>query len=405
MSVEVIVRLEKQKKSTKELPVCVRIIQNRRTMYKTICHVLKDNWDFSKNEVKKSDPNAQEKNCLLSSKKAEFEKVVLRQNIDSGEFTIESIRTQITKRVFLDFFEYAESYNQQLQERGNYALYKRYKTIVDKFKRYCQSEKMDVRKINAELINSYRYYLTRELRNCPNTITSNLKIISKYIRDIYHANKLDEKENPFNNIKLKLQETNREHLTPEEIGKIESLKLTPLNRLYDAKEIFLFENYTGIRIADILTLKWKSYKGKELRFLIRKTKKNIILPLCDKADRMIQIRQHRLRHHKIDINPDAYIFNILPQNFEKLNAEEALNAINSSTAIINAKLKEIAVAVGIKKKISTHVGRHTFATTLISRGAGIYDVQELLGHANIKTTMIYAKVVDERKRKVINLLN
>ena len=60
---------------------------------------------------------------------------------------------------------------------------------------------------------------------------------------------------------------------------------------------------------------------------------------------------------------------------------------------------------GITKRVSFHSARHTFATLLLTYGTDLYTVSKLLGHTNIKTTQIYAKVIDEKKAEAVNLLN
>ena len=67
-------------------------------------------------------------------------------------------------------------------------------------------------------------------------------------------------------------------------------------------------------------------------------------------------------------------------------------------------LKQWAETAGIKKNVTFHVGRHTYATLLLYYGADLYTVSKLLGHTDIKTTQIYAKVMDETKRKAVNLI-
>ena len=67
-------------------------------------------------------------------------------------------------------------------------------------------------------------------------------------------------------------------------------------------------------------------------------------------------------------------------------------------------LSSWAEDAGLKKHITYHVSRHTFATLTLTYGADLYTVSKLLGHSNIQTTQIYAKIVDENKRKAVNLI-
>jgi len=70
----------------------------------------------------------------------------------------------------------------------------------------------------------------------------------------------------------------------------------------------------------------------------------------------------------------------------------------------DARLHTLIRHAGINKKVSFHVGRHTFATLTLTYGADLYTISKLLGHCNIRTTQIYAKIVDEQKRKAVNLI-
>ncbi|WP_304487068.1 tyrosine-type recombinase/integrase [Dysgonomonas sp. ZJ709] len=111
------------------------------------------------------------------------------------------------------------------------------------------------------------------------------------------------------------------------------------------------------------------------------------------AMEIIEKRRRRNRNkNNGEINLNDYIFNILDVDLDKATKRQIHNAISSATAIINKRLKEIAIKAQIKKNLSTHVSRHSFATLLISSGEDIYTVSKLLGHTNVKTTQIYAKV-------------
>ena len=92
-------------------------------------------------------------------------------------------------------------------------------------------------------------------------------------------------------------------------------------------------------------------------------------------------------------------------DIETVSAQEALNAISSATAIINRKLKIIAEKAGINKKLSTHVGRHSFATMLVTGDVNLLTVRDLLGHGDVRVTQIYARVISKKKEDAINILN
>ena len=67
-------------------------------------------------------------------------------------------------------------------------------------------------------------------------------------------------------------------------------------------------------------------------------------------------------------------------------------------------MRRIEELIGIQKHITFHVSRHTFATMALTYGADLYTVSKLLGHSNVQVTQVYAKIVDENKRKAVNLI-
>ena len=72
---------------------------------------------------------------------------------------------------------------------------------------------------------------------------------------------------------------------------------------------------------------------------------------------------------------------------------------------MNSYLKEIADFCGIKKNLTTHVARHTFATMMLTLGADLYTVSKLLGHTSVRMTQVYAKIINQKKDEAVNLVN
>jgi integrase len=168
------------------------------------------------------------------------------------------------------------------------------------------------------------------------------------------------------------QESRREYLTVEELN---TLAATPCERDV-LKRSALFSALTGLRHCDIQKLRWEeiSMDGNQARlhFTQQKTKGVEYMPISEQA---LQLCGEPGK-------PEQLVFEDLPD-----------------PAWISKPLKRWVEAAGIKKRITYHCFRHTYATLQLSSGTDIYTVSKMLGHTNVKTTQIYAKVVDEKKNK------
>ncbi len=168
------------------------------------------------------------------------------------------------------------------------------------------------------------------------------------------------------------QESRREYLSIDELN---TLAATPCERDV-LKRAALFSALTGLRHCDIQKLQWQeiSIDGNQakLHFTQQKTKGVEYTPISEQA----------LQLCGEPGNPEQFVFEDLPD-----------------PSWISRPLKQWVGAAGIKKKITFHCFRHTFATLQLSNGTDIYTVSKMLGHTNVKTTQIYAKVVDEKKNK------
>lgn len=184
-------------------------------------------------------------------------------------------------------------------------------------------------------------------------------------------------DNPVYRIKLMKQpETYREFLTLEEL---QILAKTPCEHEV-LKRAALFSALTGMRFGDIQVLKWSQIQhsannGYYVRFTQRKTKGMEVLPISD----------------------EAYALCGTPG----MVPEKVFTGLSYS-ATLNQVLLRWILSAGISKKITFHCFRHTFATLQLSMGTDIYTVSKLLGHKDISTTQIYAKVIDRTKQDAIN---
>lgn len=173
------------------------------------------------------------------------------------------------------------------------------------------------------------------------------------------------------------QESTREYLT---IDELKSMIAIPCED-EALKSAFLFSCFTGLRISDVRSLTWGKVlefpngNGQYLRVKMQKTQNYANIPLSKDA----------LRYMRRTDSPDEPIFRISP-----------------ATSVITQRLQAWAGNANVNKRISYHVSRHTFATMLLTVGVDIYTVSKLLGHTNISTTQIYAKIIDKKKVDAIS---
>lgn len=183
---------------------------------------------------------------------------------------------------------------------------------------------------------------------------------------------------PFRDLRLKQKPVSKGYLTQEEVDKLENtdLKSSDLDRIRD---IFLFSCYTGLAYIDIKQLaKHHILKDGENSFFIRKprqkTGQESVIPMLPAARRILQ-------------------------KYSPTNDFRDFQWYVSSNQKMNQRLKAIGKLTGIEKELHMHLARHTFATTVtLSNGVPIESVSSMLGHASLKQTQHYAKIISLKLR-------
>ena len=185
------------------------------------------------------------------------------------------------------------------------------------------------------------------------------------------------KDNPALRVKcITGQSTHRQFLTIEELQHLAKTEC----KLPVMKKMLLVSALTGLRYSDLKNLKWENIRYSEqdgycIQYTQQKTKKAEILPIADHVVEMFGERKE----------PSENVF----ENF-------IYSAWN------NDILKNWVKDAGINKHITLHNGRHSYACLQLSMGTDINTIRDLLGHSNLKTTQIYAKVLDVNKIKAAN---
>lgn len=191
-------------------------------------------------------------------------------------------------------------------------------------------------------------------------------------------------KNPFSTVKIHFDPVERDVLTKSELTALIQTDMI-FDRLEKMRDVFVFACFTGLAHCDVAGL----------------TKENII---TDEAGQ-VWLKTHRQKTSEVVDIPLLEIPQLIIkkyQSMKELNGKLLPTLTNSCS---NLYLKEVAVRCGINKTLTFHMARHTFATTVtLSNGVPIESVAKMLGHRNIRTTQIYAKVIKDKLAEDMNNL-
>ena len=352
--------------------VQVEAYLNRKKMYfSTKIYLKPEQWD-TKRKMVKNHPNANVLNRMLYENIAAIEQTELGLWQQGKTISLDLLRNSIDKplsneRSFLIFFK-DEIANSSLKEstRQNHLSTLE---LLQGFKK-----EVLFTDLTFEFVSSFDNYLQSKSYHL-NTIAKHMKHLKRYVNVAINKEYMDIQKYAFRKYKIKSIEGSHTHLAPEELYRFENLQLTGrYTRLQKTKDAFLFCCYAGLRYSDFTSLisaniiefhqeTWIIYKSVKTGIEVR-------LPLYLLFEgKGIEI----LQRYKDDLD-----------SFFKLKD-------NSN---INKELNQLAGLAKIDKRVSFHTARHTNATLLLYSGANITTVQKLLGHKSVKTTQVYANIMD-----------
>jgi integrase len=381
--------LNRSKANSKGLvPIWARItIDGKRAECSVKKQILSTLWDAEKNRAKGNSDEARAINNYLVMVQAELTK---HYNIllSTKEFvTAEDVKNSYKgikeeKKTFLELYTL---YNQKLSERKEIedlsdGRFKRFKVLYKKcaeFIKY-QFKKSDLPldEVKMSFIVEFEHYLRTVKMIGYNTTM-------KYMKDLKQVMKYGVMveyipSNPFENFKCSYKKVKRDFLDQEELDLLYR-KNFKIQRLEEVRDCYLFSCYTGYAYSDAEAL----------------TCDDIAIGI-DGEKWIIRDRIKTETTENVPLLPIALEIIAKYKNHPYCKTHNKLLPMNSNQRY-NAYLKEIADMCGIKKNLTSHTARHTFATTiLLMNDVPMETAMELLGHTDIRTTQIYGKIVQKK---------
>lgn len=297
------------------------------------------------------------------------------------------------------FLEYLE-----IERNRSRLTLRNYDHYIKRFVKFCETQGVTTPEdIDLELVRSFRLYLNRledkDKGQSLKMITQNYHLIA--LRSFFkHLAKRDIKSLAAEKIELpKAPSRQVEFLELNDIEKLIDATSQEKDKITSLRDKAILETLfsTGLRISELTGLNKDSINTKRREFSVRGKGDKIRLVFL--SDRAIQSLEAYLKLRQ-DNSKALFIRHDHKESVEKQMKSFSETAMGLTPRSVQRTIKKYAKLAGITKKITPHTLRHSFATDLLTNGADIRAVQELLGHASISTTQIYTHLTNRRLKDI-----
>lgn len=368
-----------------EAPICLRLTLNKQIAEIRIKRsILVNRWSPAKGCALGKDRVAKELNSYLEAIRIKIHQIHRELVLDmSAPVTANAIMNRYCGNDVKMLLEVFEDHNDKCRAligkeyvEGTVRKFDTTLLYLKQFlKQRYRKDDIPLPEINQEFVRDFEFFLKTEKSCQNNSALKHIKNFRKVIRIAIGNDWI--KRDPFFGLRFKAEEVNVDFLSNDELKRIRQKKIT-IPRLERIRDIFVFCCFTGLAFVDVSQLTAedliKDAQGNMwIRKMRQKTKEMCNIPLLSAAKEILE----------------KY------KDFASTNAKGLLLPVSSNQKT-NAYLKEIADICGIKKKLTTHVARHTAATVVfLANRVSMENVAKILGHANLNMTRHYAKVLDQ----------
>ena len=373
-------------KSNGTAPIYVRItINGKRAEFSAKRTIEPIKWNNAKGRAKGSNEQIKALNKYLDTIQAKVydkQQELMQKNKSITAVSLKNAYLDITndkKTLLVVFSTHNQKINQLIGNGFTKATVDKYELSYKHLKKFIKlnykADDLHLNEVIFGFITDFEHYLLSVKNISRNTANKYLSHLIKMINIALDNEWID--KNPFRKFRMKNKEVVKEFLTETELGILFQKEII-LKRLEQVRDIFAFCCLTGLAFVDVEKLTPDDLHigidGK-LWIHIRRQKTNTAshIPLLPHALTIIE----KYKNHPLVITKGSVLPVLTNQK-------------------MNAYLKEIADVCGITKNLTMHTARHTFATYMLTKGVPIETVAKLLGHKDLKTTQIYAKIIDSK---------
>lgn len=358
-------------------------LNREKVNFSTKVAVEEKNWNEKKKCVGSGDKLYGDKNLIIENVLSRINNVFVKYRLKDRKLTRSSFLKAFHRPSDYDtFYDFITDYQKKISARMEMSTLMTHLSVINKLKDYNANLVFD--DITKEWLDDYFCYLKKDLGNNDNTAYKNMSTLKKYVRAAYKSGYMD--ENPFEDWSIKRTTSNCVYLTENELKSLVDL----YNRggleykLHNTLEFFLFLCFSSLHVGDAKKLKLEQFTDDSFVYFRAKLKNSkpepIQVPLSEPLKNILRNIVGTRKKGPV---------------FENISADQTMNM----------QLKEIGLIAEIDKRITHKVGRHTFATFFLKQTKDLATLKEIMGHSEIKETLVYAHVLDESKQEGVQCFN
>ncbi|HFK5519829.1 TPA: site-specific integrase [Elizabethkingia anophelis] len=382
-------------KKNGNVPVMGRItIDGTPKSFSTKLDINPNNWDLKHGRVLGKSAQALSTNLKLDNIRVRINKIYDDMLKDEGFATAQKVKLSFLGVGVMDdailkvFKDQNEDFERMVSKgKRSQNTYNKYKTVYNHLSEFIREryhrEDMAFRELTSDFIREFDFFLRIDKECTHNTVwvytmpviaLAELAIKKGLIR-----------QNPFEDYEISMEETDRSYLLKEDVEKLMLLK--PSKSKYElVKDLFIFSCFTGLSYIDIQKLKWSNIQSffDGHQWIISRRKKSDVASNV----RLLEIPKRIIEKYR-GVTRNEYVFPV------------------PSNATCNSHVKKLIEEAEIitEQKVTFHTARHTFATMFLTEGVPLESLSKMMGHKNISTTQIYAKITSQKISKDMDLVS
>ncbi len=381
-------------KKNGNVPVMGRItIDGIPKSFSTKLDINPNNWDLKHGRVLGKSAQALGTNLKLDNIRVRINKIYDDMLKDEGFATAQKVKLSFLGVGVMDdailkvFKDQNEDFERMVSKgKRSQNTYNKYKTVYNHLNEFIKEryhrEDLAFRELTSDFIREFDFFLRIDKECTHNTVwVYTMPVIA--LADLAIKKGLI-RQNPFEDYEISMEETDRSYLLKENVEKLILLK--PSKDKYEfVKDIFIFSCFTGLSYIDIQKLKWSNIQSffDGHQWIISRRKKSDVASNV----RLLEIPKRIIEKYR-GLTRSDYVFPV------------------PSNATCNSHVKKMIEEAEIvtEQKITFHTARHTFATMFLTEGVPLESLSKMMGHKNISTTQIYAKITSQKISKDMDLV-